>query len=91
VHARGRDLVLELALHSIADALVRCVQVVEAVERVDDGPEYHRGIDGGDGEVGLLLLEKLPGCLLGEGLTCSVAEHGVLGRLLGGNGVPVGL
>lgn len=89
MHSASGDLVLELALASIANALIGCVEIVEAVKGVLDWAKHHWRVDSRDGEVRLLFLQEFPGCLLSEGLTCSVAHHGVLGCLLNGNGVPV--
>jgi hypothetical protein len=49
----------------------------------------HRWVDGGEAEVRLLLLNKVPRGLLSKCFTGPVAHHGVLGCLFRGNRVPV--
>jgi hypothetical protein len=56
---------------------------------VHDGTQDEGRTHGGDGEVRLLLLDKVPGGALGEGLAGAVAVGWVLDRLLRGERVPV--
>jgi hypothetical protein len=89
VSACRRDFVLRLSEHDVPDALVGSVEAVERVEVVDDRTQDEGRAHGGDGEVGLLLLDKVPGGALGEGLAGAVAVGRVLDGLLGGERVPV--
>ena len=86
-----RDLILGLALVDVSDALVAGVQRVERVQVVDDRTKDKRRVDSRDGEVGLLLLDKVPRGLLGECLASTVSCRRVLESLFMGDGVPVGL
>jgi hypothetical protein len=85
------NLFLGLALVDVSDALVAGVQGVERVQVVNDGTEHKRGVDGRDGEIRLLLLDKVPRGLLGECLASTVTCSRVLKSLFLSDGVPVGL
>jgi hypothetical protein len=89
VGAGGGDFVFGFAEHDVADALVGGVEAVERVQVVHDGTQDEGGTHGGDGEVGLLLLDEFPSGALGEGLAGAVAVGRVLDGLLGGERVPV--
>lgn len=54
------DLVLAFALNEITYALVGGIDRLERIEMVDYGPKDHRGVDGRDGEVWLLVLLEFP-------------------------------
>jgi hypothetical protein len=56
---------------------------------VHDRPQHKRRAHGGEREVGLLLLDKVPGGALGKGLAGAVAVGRVLDCLLGRERVPV--
>lgn len=88
-NSRLGDLVLGLALDQIAHTLVGGVESVQAVEVVHDGAQDERWAHGGDAEVGLLLLDEVPGGALGECLAGAVAIGRVLDCLLRCDGVPV--
>lgn len=88
-HGAGRgDLLLPLALQQRDDALVGGVDGVRGGEVVDDGAIHQRGVHSRQLKVGLLLVHKLPGGALGEGLGDAVADQLVLLDVLDGVGVP---
>jgi hypothetical protein len=70
----------------------RGVQSIKT-SRVLKGTVDHGGTDSGNGEVGLALLNEVPGGLLGERLGGTVGGGSALNlnSLIVGNGVPVGL
>lgn len=85
------DLILGLALHDVANTLVRGVERVKRVEVVDNRAEDERRAHGREREVWLLLLDEVPGGALGKGLAGAVAVGWVLWCLLFGDRVPVSL
>lgn len=75
MHATGRDLVAHLALHHIHETRVGRVDGLQRVEVVDDGAEDERRADGGEIEVGLLVLDKVPAGPLGQCLGHAVRRR----------------
>lgn len=92
MHAGGRDLGLPAADHEGHEVAVARVDVGERGEVVHDRAEDEGRVDGGDVEVGLLLLLEVPGGLLGQRLGHAVrGTRGPGDAVLVRVGVPVGL
>lgn len=86
--ALGRDGLAPLALEQVDGALVGSVDAVEAGEVVDDGADDQGRVNGDEVEAGLLLLDKVPGGLLGELLGDAVGGRGGAVDVGGGVRVP---
>lgn len=74
----GRNLLLHLTLDEVAHPLIRGIDGLQGIQIVDDGAKNQGRVDGSDVEIGLLLLNEIPGSLLGESLVESTDQ---LGRL----------
>lgn len=86
------DVLLPTALDHIDEALVGSIDRRQRLQMMDYRPEHERGADGRQVEVGLVVVEKLPCCLLGNGFRRPirldlVALEAILVRVW----VPVGL
>lgn len=65
-----RYLVPVLPLNHIAEALVRGVESAQRIEVVRYRAVDHGWTHGCEGEIGVFILDEVPGCLFGEGFAC---------------------
>lgn len=89
-HARLGDLVFPLALHEPHDALIGCVDAIQAGQVVDHRTKDQGRVHGHDVELGVvgLVVDEFPSCFFGECLGCTVRDTGVLVDLVNGHRVP---
>lgn len=88
VWSTGWKLVFRFALDHVSYPLIRCVERVERVQVVDDRPKDKRWAEGRDGEVWLLLLDKLPRNLFRQSFARTVGSRMVFMYFLNGYRVP---
>jgi len=68
------NLILHPTLNNVHHPLVRGIDGLEGVQVVNYGTKHQRRIDSSDIEVWLLLLNKVPGGLLGKGLAGDIGQ-----------------
>lgn len=75
--SRG-NLLLHLALDEVAHPLIRGIDSLQGVQVVNNGSKDQGRVDSSDVKVRLLLLNEIPGSLLGESLVESTDQLGQL-------------